>query len=114
MKNTNKSNEPATKTWQQGDVIGKRLISLPTGESKLISKGKLILALGETTGHFHGLYEENSELRQYGDTMVLDLKEEATLIHQEHGPITLEKGIWEVGKVQEYDYYAQMKRPVQD
>jgi len=99
---------------QQGDVILKRLTALPSGEAKLISKGKLVLAEGETTGHFHGLFEENSELRQYGNTMVLDLKEEATLTHQEHGPITLEPGLWEVGKVQEYDYFVQMKRPVMD
>ena len=110
----NKSNKSVSQTWQQGDILGKRLTSIPTGESKLISKGKLVLAEGEHTGHHHSLFEESSELRQYGNTMVLDLKEEATLTHQEHGPITLEPGLWEVGKVQEYDYFAQMKRPVMD
>lgn len=108
------NNKIANKTAQQGDVLLKRLTSLPTGEKKLISKGKLVLAEGETTGHYHGIVEENSYLYQCGDTMVLDLKEDSVLTHQEHGHINVEAGLWEVGRVQEFDYFAQMKRAVMD
>ena len=36
------------------------------------------------------------------------------VVHQEHKPITLSPGIWEVGRVQEYDYFQKMVRKVQD
>ena len=101
-------------TGQQGDVIVRKLSSLPAGNRKIISRGKLVLAEGESTGHYHGIVEENSELLDIGGTIVLDLKEDATLTHQEHGPVTLEKGFWEVGRVQEYDYFSKMKRQVVD
>jgi len=74
----------------------------------------MVLADGEVTGHQHSIEEESSELYQIGDKIILELKESSTLKHQEHGPITLEKGLWEVGRVQEYDYFAQMKRQVID
>jgi hypothetical protein len=110
----NKNIAIATHTAQQGDVVLKRLTSLPDGQLKSIAKRRLILAEGEATGHHHSIEQADSELLEAGGVMVLDLKETATLTHQEHGPITLEKGLWEVGRVQEYDYFAQMKRKVVD
>lgn len=107
-------NKIVTKTAQQGDVVLKRIAELPAGEQKIISKGKLVLAEGEVTGHFHGIEESESELIQIGDQILLNLANTATLTHQEHGPITLEAGLWEVGRVQEYDYFAKMVRQVID
>lgn len=107
-------NKIAKINGQQGDVLLKRISAFPPGEKKVISHKKLILAHGETTGHYHGIVEENSYLYQCGDTMVLDLKEDSVLTHQEHGHINVEAGLWEVGRVQEFDYFAQMKRPVMD
>lgn len=109
-----KNQKIATKTAQQGDVVLRRINKLPEGDCKIISHKKLILAEGEVTGHYHGIEEPSSYLYQIGNTVVLDLKETATLTHQEHNHITLEAGLWEVGKVQEYDYFAQMKRNVVD
>ena len=99
---------------QHGDLVLKRLTSIPIGEKTLISRGKMVLAEGETTGHYHGIEEDESELIRIGDQILLNLAKNATLTHQEHHPITLEAGIWEVGRVQEYDYFLQMKRPVMD
>jgi len=107
-------NKIAQQTAQQGDVVLRRIKSLPEGEQKVIARKKLILAEGEVTGHYHGIEEEDSELIQIGDKILMNLANTATLTHQEHGPITLEPGLWEVGRVQEYDYYAKMKRQVQD
>jgi hypothetical protein len=104
----------ATHTAQQGDVILKQLTSLPTGPRTPIAKHKLVLAEGETTGHYHGIQSKNSELFSIGNTIVMELQETATLTHQEHNHITLAPGLWEVGKVQEYDYLSKMKRPVMD
>jgi len=104
----------ATKTAQQGDVILKKADVLPNGEKKLISTKKMVLAEGEVTGHYHGIEEANSELFQIGNKVFLSLNDTATVTHQEHGPITLDKGVWEVGRVKEYDYFSEMVREVAD
>ena len=101
-------------TAQQGDVLLRRITKLPEGERKVIAKGKLVLAEGEVTGHYHGIEESESELIEIGGKMLLDLKGPATLTHQEHGHIKLDKGLYEVGRVQEYDYYSKMVRKVVD
>lgn len=107
-------NKIVKQTAQQGDVILRRITSLPDGEKNVIAKNKLVLAEGETTGHFHGIVSEDSELFTIGNITVLNLKEQATLTHQEHGPITLELGLWQVGGVREYDYFQEMVRKVVD
>lgn len=99
---------------QQGDVLLRKIDRIPKGDVKVISKGKMVLAEGEVTGHYHGIEESESELIQIGEKILLNLKNTATLTHQEHHAITLEPGIWEVGKVQEFDYFSMMQRPVVD
>ena len=104
-------------TAQQGDVILKRIAKLPTGTQIAIKKntnGEMVLAEGETTGHYHGILERDSELLTINNKVYLNLKENATLTHQEHHHIDLEAGIWEVGRVQEYDYFSKMVRKVVD
>lgn len=109
-----KTNKKMKTTIQQGDVLLRRIDAMPAGEVKVKSKKKLVLAEGESTGHYHGIVEPNSKLLQVGDTLVLDLAEDSILTHQEHGHINVEAGLWEVGQVNEYDYLAQMKRKVVD
>lgn len=108
------TNKIPKNTAQQGDVLLKRIDKLPEGEQKVIAKGKLVLAEGETTGHYHGIEESESELIQIGEKMLLKLENQAVLTHQEHGHITLDKGLYEVGRVREYDYYSKMVRQVAD
>jgi hypothetical protein len=104
----------ATTTAQQGDVLLRKIDQLPSGTPKIISTKRMILAEGEVTGHYHGIQEMDSCLMEIDSRVFLDLKNSATLEHQEHGPITLDAGLWEVGRVQEYDYLANMVRPVAD
>ena len=99
--------------WQQGDVLGTKLQSLPSGEIKVISKHKCVVAHGES-GHFHVIEDDEAELLQIGEKMILSLKNQATLVHEEHGPITLDPGLWEIGQVKEFDHLSAMVRPVQD
>ena len=101
------------KCWQQGDVIGIKLSSPPAGEVKVVSKRNCVVAHGES-GHSHVVEDEEAELLQIGEKMILSLKNPATLMHEEHGPITLDAGIWEVGQVKEFDYLSMMTRTVQD
>jgi len=115
-KKTKKQKYMKTKI-QQGDVLLRRVTTIPAGTripKKKNSRGEMVLAEGEVTGHYHGILEHNSELFQVGDKTYMELKSPATLTHQEHGHIPVEEGIWEVGQVQEYDYLAKMVRPVVD
>ena len=100
-------------TFQQGDVIGKRLDKIPDGERKTIGLKKLVLAHGES-GHSHVIEDDEAELIAIGERMILKLERAATLKHEEHKPIKLSPGIWEIGRVKEYDYFQQMARQVID
>jgi len=102
----------AKKTAQQGDVILRKLDCLPKGKSK-ISKGRLVLAHGES-GHSHVVEDDEAELIQIGERMLLKLGKQATVKHEEHQAITLEPGIWEIGRVTEFDWLSKMTRQVQD
>jgi hypothetical protein len=101
------------KHQQQGDVTIVWLPELPKGKQTVIAKGRCVLAHGES-GHSHVLEDDEAELIQIGERILLKLTRAATVIHEEHKPQTLTPGIWEIGRVQEYDYLSQMSRPVQD
>lgn len=102
---------------QQGDVIFTKLNAMPAGEHKRIEQDKrgVVFAEGEVTGHYHAIrHETDAELIRIGERMLLKLEKGATVEHEEHEPITLEPGIWEVGQVREWDYLQQMERKVVD
>lgn len=98
---------------QQGDVILRRLSSVPTGNLKILAAKHCTLAHGES-GHSHVVEDDEAELIQIGERILLKLAKATMIKHEEHKPILLEPGIWEVGRVREYDYFAKMARPVQD
>ena len=100
--------------FQQGDVEGVRLKTMPQGEQKIIAKKRLVVAHGES-GHSHVIEDDEAELIKIGERMILKLEKNATIVHEEHGKITLEKGIWDVtGRVQEYDWFTRMQKQVVD
>jgi hypothetical protein len=86
---------------------------MPTGEQRRIGVKSLVLAHGES-GHSHVIEDDEAELIQIGERMLLKLNHAATVVHEEHKPITLAPGIWEVGRVKEFDYFAIMERQVVD
>lgn len=98
---------------QQGDCLFRRLESIPDGERKTIAKGRIVVAHGES-GHSHVIEDDEAELIQVGERMILSLPKAATLKHEEHAVHNYEPGIWEVGRVQEFDYLTQMARNVAD
>jgi hypothetical protein len=103
------------KQIQQGDVLLKRVDSLPEGASaaKKDSRG-VVLAEGEVTGHYHGITNKAAKLFQHAGKTYLKALKNVTLRHQEHKPITVPPGTYEIDRVQEYDYLAQISRPVAD
>jgi hypothetical protein len=100
----------ATKTAQQGDVLLQR-VTVDLTNAKKQAKGRVTVRHGES-GHSHVI--ENATMLLLGDELCLQLEKDATLLHEEHKPIELEAGIWEVGQVQEYDWLEKLQRPVID
>lgn len=104
----------AKQTAQQGDVILRKLKAFPEeGERKIIGNKTLVLAHGEN-GHSHVIEDEDAELIQIGERMLLNLERAATVTHPEHKPIKLSPGIWEIGRVTEYDWISRIERQVVD
>jgi hypothetical protein len=98
---------------QQGDVILLKLKAMPAGEQKRLAVGRCVVAHGES-GHSHVIEDDEAELIEIGERMLLKLGKAVPLTHEEHHHIQLEPGIYEIGRVQEYDYFQHMARRVID
>ena len=95
------SAKPATSIWRQGDVF---LITT----SQLPAAGRMerrpVLAEGEATGHAHRLADPASgQVFSVGQNLFLEVfSSSATIVHEEHGPVTLPKGGYEIRIQREY------------
>src|SRR5256885_15172118 len=112
-RNTHMKNQIAKRNAQQGDVLLRKLDAMPEGKAKIVARKTLVLAHGES-GHSHVIEDDEAELIQIGERMIVNLTRAATVKHEEHGPITLEPGIWEIGRVREFDWFAMMERQISD
>lgn len=99
---------------RQGDVLCVKVTNLPSGTKKA-KAGRCILAYGESTGHCHEIIDtnnvqvfdppagKNTDDRGIEIAMYLKVgKDGATVKHQEHAPITLDEGTWEIKRQREY------------
>lgn len=96
--------------YQQGDVLLKKCKNVKGKKEK-----HLTLALGEATGHHHTVTKGDAEL--YNDNGKLYLRvnsDKAELTHQEHNAIKIDRGVYEIGIVREFDYVDMEVRNVQD
>ena len=87
--------------WRQGDVFIARIPAIPK-HAKPRHGG--VLVEGELTGHSHRVADlRTAEVLQDGEKLFLRvLAEAATIVHQEHGPITLPRGTYHVWGQREY------------
>jgi hypothetical protein len=87
--------------WRQGDIYIASVRQIPeTAEPR----PHCVLAEGEVTGHSHRVAEPTAA-RLYSDSSTLYLRvtvERATVVHDEHGPITLARGMYRVWRQREY------------
>lgn len=95
------------KIYRQGDVmlIGSaldlthypRLEKLPD-DAKALSPtaGRVILALGSSTGHAHAFSAAQATLYQWGDERLLVTEEGAVLQHEEHTHLLIDQGLYRV------------------
>lgn len=94
---------------QQGDVLIEKA-SIPKDAKEL---GHRTLAEGEATGHAHRA--SAGTLLESGQRRFLRVpKGGATVAHEEHKPVTLPAGEYEVRIVREYDHFAEEARAVRD
>lgn len=98
-------NQGIGRLYRHGDVLLKAIRDLPRGLEK---HSGTTLASGEMTGHRHRIQEtDRAQLWVQGNNLFLEIKGNATLVHEEHHPIVLPQGIYQVWRQREY-------RPEQD
>lgn len=87
---------------RQGDVLIKRVAKIPSQKAALRASG--ILAFGEVTGHAHRVEDlTRAEVLEVENGLYLRVAEEGVrIIHEEHAPITLPAGDYEVMLQNEY------------
>ena len=87
--------------WRHGDVFLAPVAQIPDDARAL---PHCILAEGELTGHSHRIRESGTATlyERSGERFLSVSAEMATLIHQEHAPISLPRGLYRVWIQREY------------
>jgi hypothetical protein len=90
------------KLYRQGDVLFRFVKALPFGERKKRSTGHILE--GEATGHIHRIADlAAAEVLEINDGLYLSVTEEGvSIVHEEHDPIALPAGDYEVVGQREY------------
>ena len=102
------------KKLQQGDVIIRSIVKIPEGVNRVSKTARgFILAEGEATGHAH-VIEDDIEMYEKEGVLFIKIEKSVTVEHEEHKPIRLEKGNYEIGYVREYNFYKEDPRRVKD
>jgi len=94
---------------RQGDVL-----LMPVEDTALLyatsaksPKGGIVVAQGEATGHHHRIRSRHARLYRRGQDRFIKVhncavKERPRLTHEEHDPVTLEPGVYQVVLQREY------------
>lgn len=100
---------------QQGDVLLFAVDELPIGARALPKEGGWhVLARGEATGHAHAVAGAGSALYEKDGVLYLHVTKAEPLTHEEHAPVTLTPGVWQIGQVRELDMLEGYSRRVAD
>jgi len=98
---------------RQGDVFIEECAVLPADAQQVEPvAGRVILAAGEVTGHHHAMPSSDAAILAKGAERFLKVNRQSTLSHEEHGPIVLPGGTYEITIQREYD--GEYMRPVVD
>jgi hypothetical protein len=95
-------NMKANEMFRQGDVLIRSVKKLPKGERRKRQSGEVLE--GEATGHVHRIAELNqAEVLEIGEDLFLSVGENGvSLVHEEHKPIVLPPGDYEITRQREY------------
>ncbi len=95
--------ETAPAMVRQGDVLLVPADEIPESAKPVArDHGRVVLAYGEVTGHAHAIAAPGATLLADGDDRYLRLRDAATLVHEEHGPIAIAPGAYRVVIQREY------------
>ena len=96
-----------SRQYRQGDVLLEQIDAMPQ-ELPLREVprhgGRVVLAEGEATGHFHAIAAPNAQLLEAPGSMhrFLQLDDPCDLTHEEHSTIRLPQGCYRVRLQREY------------
>ncbi len=104
-------------TARQGDVMILQVASLPKAAKNVDNKVRIVLAYGEVTGHAHAIAEREATeftMEQSAGPVkrFLEVVSQATLRHEEHAPVEIPAGVYEI--VQQKEYSPEAIRNVAD
>ncbi len=102
----NQSSGPPTQ-YRQGDVLLIAVEQAPEGCTPIPNEaGRFVLAHGEATGHAHAISTQQAEFFEEPDTerrfLLIPGDKGGELRHEEHGPIHLRRGVYEVRRQREF------------
>lgn len=105
--------------YRQGDVLLIRRdgpFEVADGRIEPVARtnGRLVLAEGEATGHAHAITATGAHLLAHGSERLLAVDDSVELVHEEHAPITIPAGFYEVIIQRQFDYSTQAARRVRD
>ena len=88
---------------RQGDLLLVPVAALPAHAPRIRS-GRLVLAEGEATGHAHVVEDERASLHGWSSERYLLVEGDSSvlLVHDEHDPLALLPGVYEVRRQREY------------
>jgi hypothetical protein len=85
--------------YRQGDLLFIQQDTRP--KINLIARQSNVIVAGEATGHAHRL-TGGTILEAPDGALYLDITQTTQVIHEEHGPIALDPGLWLVVRQREY------------
>lgn len=102
---------------QQGDVLFHRQDKVDFDKLQEVPQGvhRNVIAEGEVTGHAHRVIEGN--MRMFTDTLgnrYMEVPERIVVGHEEHKPVAIDKGVYRLGGVREFDHWQEETRKVID
>lgn len=100
--------------YRQGDVLLRPVKAIPDDAKHQEVKDRIVLAYGEVTGHAHAIHDlENVDVFVGANgEMYLQVKSDASLVHEEHATIALPAGNYE--RVIQREYSPEEIRDVMD
>ena len=98
--------------YRQGDLLFIRATQHKS-RGKRIKDG--VLALGEVTGHSHRIADLTAAeaYEMDGGVFLMVSESGVSIVHEEHAPVTLGNGVWEVRRQREYEP-EELSRSVMD
>ena len=97
--------------YQQGDVVLIKIEKAPLGNKKTNN----VIQEGEHTGHAHRITQGRAYILQTQELMYVRAEAGgATITHEEHLPVTIEEGDYEVRIVRQKDPFTKLVSRVVD